>query len=395
MNLIVEEKSGPHALCDLRDEWQELFNRATAEPFLSWEWAATWQQWIGQQKAVRILCARQNDRLVGILPLSEETQKLNGWPIRIKELSFLGSGYGGADYLDILAESHNQQAVAQSFAEHLKRSEQLDLLEFESISSDSRIIQALKRELPETKKLKLEVNPEYVCPQVVLSDGWEATLKSSRRRDNFKRRLKALKAIDGFEYRAINKPVDAVGAFERFCSLHDARWHEHGGSEATGHESLRSFHRELVIRFAEAGLLHFDELWIQGKCIASIYGFNHGLRFYFYNSGYDPAFRNLSPGLVLLGLSIESACQRGIQSYDFLRGEEPYKFDWATSTRETVRIRISNRKASVKAFVANKQLQNAAKNIMQSVLPEEAIDRLRNWVRERRRGQKLKVVSQS
>jgi len=387
--IVIEEKSGIQSLHELRDEWRELFHHAQAEPFLSWEWAATWQRWIGQHKRVRILCARSGGSLIGLLPLSEETHGI------INQASFLGSGYGGADYLDILALQGCQTIVTQAFVAYLCRTAKLDLLKLECVPSNSALLQALKKELSKTTKLRLQITPEYICPQIDLSFGWEAALKLSRRRDNFKRKLKHLKTRAGFEYRSITKPADAESAFERFRSLHDARWQDHGGSEATGHEALRSFHRELVMRLAETGRLHFDELWIEGRCIASIYGITQGKRFYFYNSGYDPALRNLSPGLVLLGLSIANACQRGIQRYDFLRGEEAYKFDWATSTRETVTVQVSKRKVSVAVFIAAKQAQSAAKDFLQTILPEDAINRLRGWIRERKRSQKLEVISQS
>jgi CelD/BcsL family acetyltransferase involved in cellulose biosynthesis len=46
-----------------------------------------------------------------------------------------------------------------------------------------------------------------------------------------------------------------------------------------------------------------------------------------YNSGLNPtAFSALSPGIVLLTYSIEDAISRGCRFYDFLQGDEEYKF---------------------------------------------------------------------
>ena len=65
-----------------------------------------------------------------------------------------------------------------------------------------------------------------------------------------------------------------------------------------------------------------------------------GRRFFYYQSGYDPAWSPRSPGLVLVGRTVEDAYARGLADYDFLRGTEPYKLDWAWDRRETCTLRV-------------------------------------------------------
>ena len=46
-----------------------------------------------------------------------------------------------------------------------------------------------------------------------------------------------------------------------------------------------------------------------------------------YNSGYDPVnYAELSPGIVLTSYIIEDAIKRGIKVFDFLQGNEVYKY---------------------------------------------------------------------
>ena len=54
------------------------------------------------------------------------------------------------------------------------------------------------------------------------------------------------------------------------------------------------------------------------------YGGSVGL----YNSGFDPAHARLAPGIVLLAHLIRDAIERGVPVFDFLRGEESYKYDF-------------------------------------------------------------------
>ena len=54
-----------------------------------------------------------------------------------------------------------------------------------------------------------------------------------------------------------------------------------------------------------------------------------------YNSGFDPARAQLAPGIVLLAHLIQDAIERGIPTFDFLRGEEPYKYGLRARRRRT------------------------------------------------------------
>jgi CelD/BcsL family acetyltransferase involved in cellulose biosynthesis len=47
---------------------------------------------------------------------------------------------------------------------------------------------------------------------------------------------------------------------------------------------------------------------------------------YLYNSSYDPSLRDASPGVAMIGSMIEQACVEGIPRFDFLKGDEVYKF---------------------------------------------------------------------
>ncbi|HKQ30314.1 MAG TPA: GNAT family N-acetyltransferase, partial [Burkholderiales bacterium] len=47
-----------------------------------------------------------------------------------------------------------------------------------------------------------------------------------------------------------------------------------------------------------------------------------------------------SVGLVMTGLAIKSAIEEGAHLYDFLLGDERYKFLWAREQRELVRLGV-------------------------------------------------------
>lgn len=385
MTIRVEERCGAGALQSLGDRWRALFARAErASPFLSFEWIDAWWRHLGAGRTPRIVCAWEGADLVGLLPLGEE--RIGPLPgAQVRRLGFLGERHGGADYLDVLATPDRSVEVARAIFGHLATAADFDLLDLDGVAADSPTVAVVAAQLGEDGRFRHEVVPRHVCPHVALEGAWDDVLRRSRRADNFRRRLRQLRALDGFERRVVRAPEEAPAAYERFLALHDARWAGQGGSDAMGRPAIRRFHREVVVRLAEAGRLRFEEIWVEGACRASIYGIDAGETYCFYQSGYDPAWARRSVGLVCLGLSLEDALQRGYARYDFLRGTERYKFDWATGQRETVAVRVIARGLPSALLLARENAEAVARAAAHALLPNAAVDLLRRLRRARER----------
>ncbi len=77
--------------------------------------------------------------------------------------------------------------------------------------------------------------------------------------------------------------------------------------------------------------------------VAADYAFAYEGRWWSYLSGYDRAFSRYSVGTQLLAHTIRAAIEEGLAEFDFLRGEEEYKFDWADRVRLDVNLTIPAR----------------------------------------------------
>ncbi|HEX5083490.1 MAG TPA: GNAT family N-acetyltransferase, partial [Blastocatellia bacterium] len=212
-----------------------------------------------------------------------------------------------------------------------------------------------------------------VCPQVRLDKPWEELLRSFSRASYLSRSLRRLRKLPGFDHRVVTDPDHAAEAFERFLALHESSWAGRGGSSATGLQSLKDFHRDVVARLALAGRLRFEEIWIGGACRASLYGISGGDRYCYYLAGYDPAWAKYSLGGAVIGLSIAGAVERGVKFYDMLRGAEPYKFDWANEARATFAIRVASNSLPARLAVMRDCAVGAARAVARALLPAPAL----------------------
>lgn len=370
-NLIVEVASGPDVIHGLREEWQQLHRESHANPFISWEWMSAWHDSFDTGSESFILEAREGGRLIGLLPLRHSQKGALGTLGRV--LTFIGDDHNGADHLDIVARPDDAARVAVAFVEYLSKTA-TDVLILDNLSPASPLRSALRDTSPDNY-----IEREgYTCPQVDLSTGWYTVLTSSRRRSNFKRRLRDIETLPGFKFRSRSLPADVAEAFERFLDLHERRWAGRGRSDLSGRAGTTDFHREAVKRMADAGMVRFDELWLAGECVASIYGIDDGRTFYYFNAGFDPDFADKSVGLVLQGLSIRAACDRGRKVYDFLRGDEAYKFDWAGRAEVLINASLVSNTLAGRAIAAREGLKQHARDLSH-MLPSAAREQIRTW----------------
>jgi CelD/BcsL family acetyltransferase involved in cellulose biosynthesis len=64
-------------------------------------------------------------------------------------------------------------------------------------------------------------------------------------------------------------------------------------------------------------------------------------RIWVYNSGIDPRFSEHSPGWVLLGYLLKWANENNRFEFDFMRGNEDYKYRFGAIDRTVVRVHIT------------------------------------------------------
>jgi hypothetical protein len=97
--------------------------------------------------------------------------------------------------------------------------------------------------------------------------------------------------------------------------------------------------------------MHVSTLVFRGQPIHWHFGLRHGRRFYWYKMAYDAAFAAYSPGKVHVALLLEECMRDGVEVFDFLCGDEAYKFAWTSRFRRFYRLEWWNGLRPVKRMV--------------------------------------------
>jgi CelD/BcsL family acetyltransferase involved in cellulose biosynthesis len=311
------------------------------------------------------------------MPLCIEHRRAMGRKLR--RLTFLGDTHVCGDYMDVVALPEEREAVVEAFAAYLRQSQSTwDVLDLGDIDSQSPSLPALQRSFSAAEYV-VELRPEAVCPIMSFQAGetFEDFLRGSSRRENYRRRKKQLEKRPGFSVECIEDSAQLAAPFAEFLRLHALRWSGEGGSGGiTGHE-VEAFHRDATALLAERGKLRLFVMRADGKAVASLYALRQGDTFSYYQAGRDPEWQNMSVGLVMLVETFKRAIEEGAATYDFLRGEEPYKADWSNGQRTTVRLRVYPRTGVGRNLTRQERLVASARGMVKRVLPASVLERVR------------------
>jgi len=132
-------------------------------------------------------------------------------------------------------------------------------------------------------------------------------------------------------------PTSLHDDLTRFFELHRSSSGAKGKFMVPG---MELFFRRLGETFIGDGTFRLAFLESEGAMIAAAVGFRWRDRFLLYNSAYDHARADLSPGIVLVEHLIRSAIEEARQGFDLLRDELPYKLRFGAHPRRLAQLRL-------------------------------------------------------
>jgi CelD/BcsL family acetyltransferase involved in cellulose biosynthesis len=94
--------------------------------------------------------------------------------------------------------------------------------------------------------------------------------------------------------------------------------------------AMEAFFTDLVVE-ADA-IIHL--LVCGGRPLAAAFGFETDAGYFYYNSALESDAAHASPGIVLFSTMIETQIERGATVFDFLKGDERYKFRHGAEPRQ-------------------------------------------------------------
>jgi CelD/BcsL family acetyltransferase involved in cellulose biosynthesis len=246
---------------------------------------------------------------------------------------FFGASYH-ADYATVLSAPADLNAVCAAVAAALAADpSRWDVIDLRRLRTGDPATDALAKSLEWVASQAawcLTREQEDVCPVLTLAPGmdYETYLGTLDKKERHEVRRKVRRAEAAGEVR-LEPSVDPARDLDAFVELHQKRWGAEGLFPPTeGGAASRRFFAGLFEDCAPTGIVDLSFLTVGGRRIAAGVTFDDGEAIYYYNAGVEPEARELSPGVVMVACYIQRAIALGRSRVDFLRGDEPYKYEW-------------------------------------------------------------------
>jgi CelD/BcsL family acetyltransferase involved in cellulose biosynthesis len=296
-------------------KWNALLARnANSTVFCSPTWQAAVVNEFVPAGQFRLITVTRGEDLMAVLPLGLNTASMLETP-----------GRWVTDYLDPLVDA---DAAEDCWAIILELFD--DLWDW-SVAGVR--LQLVRADSPLRKILK-GISPKFafqyrercvmMAPYIPLPATWDDYLASldGHERKEIKRKIRNAQTKGQLKWLTLAKPDEMAPAFER--ALSGMRQAESFKADFT-EEVLVGFLRRLCPKLSQQGDFYVQELWLDGKASAWLLGLRSARGPMIYNTSYDFAQKQWSPGIVSFSLAIQDAIAAGNPVFNLLRGGEEYK----------------------------------------------------------------------
>ncbi len=317
-------------------EWNALLAEShTHVPFLRHEYLRTWAETRGGGEwppfDVYLVTARDDaGRLLGIAPLFYDPAG--------QRLMLLGS-IEISDYLDLIVRLDDLPAFAGGLLAYLPNLpapwRSLDLYNLLDTSPTLAVLASAAHARGWVERLEQLQHSPYIP----LPGDWETYLAGidKKQRHEIRRKMRRMDE-SGIPWRWYVAAERAAlpAEIEAFLAL----MAQDPAKAAFLTPPMRAHMRQALECAFDAGCLQLAFLEINGEKAAAYLNFDYLNRLWIYNSGLDRRFMEYSPGWVLLGHLLMWANENGRDEFDFMRGDEDYKYKFGALDRFVLRLTL-------------------------------------------------------
>ncbi|MDY6843699.1 MAG: GNAT family N-acetyltransferase, partial [Thermodesulfobacteriota bacterium] len=333
--LQIEIYQDPCCFSFLTEKWSQLLRESASSTICStWQWQSIWWNQFGHGKELLVLAFYHGEKLIGLVPLF--IQEVDG----IKKMEFLGDA-SICDHMDVIAARGFEEEVYAATIDFLNKSQkEWEIVDFNGLPDTSCTYRAFPF-LAEASGYLVTLKVEDTSPFIQLPSSWEEYLGSlsQKNRHELRRKMNKAEREGAITLYEVADPSSLDEAMEIFFRLHKKSNHM---KSLFMINPMESFFQAVARAFLKEGWLRLFFLRFNSEPIAALYCFDYKNGMYVYNSGYDPQYAHISPGIVLFAHCVRTSIEEGKEVFSFLRGNETYKYRFGAEDSMIYRLIIEN-----------------------------------------------------
>jgi CelD/BcsL family acetyltransferase involved in cellulose biosynthesis len=314
LELPMELRVTTDTFANLGNKWQNLLNTSCNNHiFFTHEWKNIWWSVFGGSSELLLICGYSGSELIGIAPLRRQGNTIK----------FNGAG-DICDYLDFIAKQGLEERFITSVFDYLEK------MDWQTIELESLLPQSLALNyfipLARQKGLQVDLRQYDVSPKLDLPSNWDNYLMqlTTKNRHEVRRKLRRLEQTGSAQSYTVTQIEELPRVMDSFFNLFQM---SEGEKAHFMNEQRRTFFQTLIFSMGQKNTTVLTIMDIDSIPATVSICFDYNDTVYLYNSAYDPKFSALSVSLLSKVFSINEAIKRNKKCYDFLRGNERYKYD--------------------------------------------------------------------
>jgi len=325
-------------------EWNDLLKESVSDnPFLRFEYQRAWWEYRGggewENAQLVLITAREDEKLIGIAPLFISEYDGQSALLLIGSIEI-------SDYLDLIVRMDDHARfitglldfLASSVGAGSPRPYAWSGLDWYNLPDSSPTLAALKAESAGRGWTHIE-EVYRPTPRIALNGDFEEYLSRVEKKQRHEIRRKMRRAEEsgrGVRW-FISDMADPEAEIDAFLGLME---HDQGKAGFL-HEPMRIQMRAIIRAAHENGWLWLAFLEADGQRIAACLNFDYNNKLWGYNAGVNRDFMDLSPGWVLLAHVLQWACENKRAEFDFMRGDEEYKYRFGAVNQYVMRAKLT------------------------------------------------------
>jgi CelD/BcsL family acetyltransferase involved in cellulose biosynthesis len=345
--LQIKEINDVDRFFELKHDWNQLLEKSDDNNvFLTWEFLFTCWGHFGSNKKLKILTVEDDGKIVAIAPLRLSRYNLKNL-FRYNVIEPLG--YMTADYTGILLGEHQVESLCLML-KYLAKNVEWNFIYLYDLAGVSKIPELLSQT---SGVPKFELVQGKTCPYISALDSKDTFLDSldSSFKKDMRRSMRNLETNHGkVEIERCDKPSTVDACLPIFFDLHQNRWVSKSEGGVFRKKETRDFYSDISRKWAENGWLALYFLKVNDKPVAAQYCVEYQNKMCYVLGGFDVEYSKYSIGNLLTFKIIEDCIQRGLHEFDFLKGDEAYKFRWTEQYRRNVGVRFVNNNFTSKLY---------------------------------------------
>ncbi len=286
-------------------------------------WGSWWRHLRPRRSELFLLTVSQGDELIGLAPWYTQRAFDYGRIVR-----FLGDGRACSDYATILAAPQRRAEVWREITHWVaaEAGTSWDAFILDGVSAADEGLQEFCQQIGQ-QDIVVDQRPVANTWRLTLPENWEAYVElfSKQHRNRLRRTKREMLDSGRAVLHRVTSPADFEHGFEIQCRFHQLRRNSLGDEGCFADPQFETFLREATERFLRQGALRLQWTEVDGEPVAFDSGYVEQEGVFAYQTGFDPAKSDLSPGRLHFQASIMKAIEEGYRFFDFLRGDEPYK----------------------------------------------------------------------